>query len=74
MHHFSNLFWHRTLHVLDTFTVHHQETSTVHTAIDICHTGYAVYLIILLNLSVPMLLIPVGDPLSGNGRGSPNHI
>jgi hypothetical protein len=26
------------------------------------------------NLSVPMLLNPVGDPLSGNGCGSPNHI
>jgi len=38
---FSNLFWNRTLHVLDSFSVHHQESSTVHTAIGICHTGYA---------------------------------
>jgi len=30
---FSNLF-------LDSFSVHHQESSTVHTAIVICHTGY----------------------------------
>ena len=41
MHYFSNLFWHRTLHVSDRFTVHHQESSTVYTAIGICHTGYA---------------------------------
>jgi len=26
---------------LDKFSVHHQESSTVHTAIGICHTGYA---------------------------------
>jgi hypothetical protein len=26
---------------LDSFPVHHQESSTVHTAIGICHTGYA---------------------------------
>jgi len=28
-------------HVLDSFSVHHQESSTVHTAIGICHTCYA---------------------------------
>jgi hypothetical protein len=33
-----------------------------------------VYLIIILNLSAPTLLSLVGDPLSGNGCGSPNHI
>jgi hypothetical protein len=41
MHYFSNLFWNRTLRVLDRFTVHHQESSTVYTAIGICHTGDA---------------------------------
>jgi len=41
MHYFSYLFWYRTLHVLDGFTVRHQESSTVYTAIGICHTGYA---------------------------------
>ena len=40
MHYFSNLFWCRTLHVSDGFTVHHQKSSTVYTAIGICHTGY----------------------------------
>jgi hypothetical protein len=34
-------FWNRTLHVSYRSTVHHQESSTVHTAIGICHTGYA---------------------------------
>jgi hypothetical protein len=41
MHYFTDLFWYRTLHVLDRFTVHCQESSTVYTAIGICHTGYA---------------------------------
>jgi hypothetical protein len=40
MHYFSDLFWYRTLHVSDRFTVHHQESSTVYTAIGICHTSY----------------------------------
>jgi hypothetical protein len=31
----------RTLHVSDSFSVHHQEFFTVHTAIGICHTGFA---------------------------------
>ena len=39
MHCFSNLFWYRTLYVSDRLTVHHQESSTMYTAI--CHTGYA---------------------------------
>jgi len=34
-------FWNRTQHVSDSISVHHQESSTVHTAIGICHTGYA---------------------------------
>jgi hypothetical protein len=34
-------FWNRNLHVSDRFSVHHQESSTVYTAIGICHTGYA---------------------------------
>jgi len=41
MHYFSNLFWYRTLHVSNSFSVYHQESSTVYTAIGICHTGYA---------------------------------
>ena len=48
MHYFSNLFWYRTLHVSDRFAVHHQESSTVYTAIAICHTGYADCLLAIL--------------------------
>jgi hypothetical protein len=40
MHYFSNLFWQRTLHVLDRSVVHHQESHTVYTAIGICHASY----------------------------------
>jgi len=29
---FSNLFWNKTLHVSDSFSVHHQEFVTAHTA------------------------------------------
>jgi hypothetical protein len=34
-------FLNRTLHVLDSFSVHHQLSSAVYTEIGICHTGYA---------------------------------
>jgi len=40
-HYFSTLFWYRTLHVSDRFTVHHQESSTACKAIGFCHTIYA---------------------------------
>jgi len=33
--------WNETLHVSDSFSIHHQESSTVHTARGICHSGYA---------------------------------
>ena len=39
------LFVYKTLHVSDSFSAHHQESSTVHTTISICHTGYADYLL-----------------------------
>jgi hypothetical protein len=32
MHYFSNLFWYRTPHVSDRFTVRHQKSNTVYTA------------------------------------------
>jgi hypothetical protein len=35
---FSILFWNITLQVSDRFSVYHQESSTVYTAIGICHT------------------------------------
>jgi len=33
------LFWNETLHVLESSSVHHQEFSTVHTAVGISHRG-----------------------------------
>jgi len=36
-------FWIRTLHVSDGFSIQHQESSTVHTAIGICHTASSQY-------------------------------
>jgi hypothetical protein len=56
---FSNLFWNRTVHVSDRYFVHHQDSSTVYTAIGVCHTGYADCLLagsgcsILIQLSAP---------------------
>ena len=35
------IFWNRTLRVSDSISVHHQESSTVCTAIGVGHTGYA---------------------------------
>ena len=37
MHYFSNLFWYRTLHVSGRFTVHHEGSSIVYTAVGTCH-------------------------------------
>jgi hypothetical protein len=39
-------FWNRTLHVSDSFSVHHRESSTAHTAIGVCHTVYAKCLLV----------------------------
>ena len=36
--------YNKTLHVSDSSSVHHQESSTVHTAICICHTGFVEFL------------------------------
>jgi len=64
MQYFSNLFFNRTLHVSDRFTVHHQESSTVYTVTGVCRTVYVdclladqdgtvgVYLLIRFSLSV----------------------
>jgi len=38
---FLNLFWNRTLHVSDSFSVHHHESSTAHIATGVCHAGFA---------------------------------
>jgi hypothetical protein len=32
--------WNRNLHVSDRFSVHYRDSSTVYTAMGICHTGF----------------------------------
>ena len=49
-------FWNKTLHVSDRFSVNHQESSTVYTAIGICHTGYADCLLISSQHNLYVLL------------------
>jgi len=34
----QNYFWNRILHDSDRFSVHHQDSNTVNTAIGLCHT------------------------------------
>jgi len=58
---FSNLFWYRTVHVLDRFTVHHQESSTVYTAIGIYHTDYADCLLAGSGWNWSSILIPLAN-------------
>jgi len=36
----QNLFCHKTLHVSGIFCAHHQESSTVHSAVCTFHAGY----------------------------------
>jgi len=64
----------RTLHVLDSISVHHQEPSTVHTAI---HTGYADCLLAISqhNLYDIYLLLCVQYYAPDDGqRNCPKHV
>jgi len=38
------------------FFVHHQESSTVHTAIGVCHTGYADCMLAIIQHNLYVLL------------------
>ena len=49
-------FWNRTLYVSDRFSVHHQDSSTVHAARDICLTGYADY---WRNFLIPLATVSI---------------
>jgi hypothetical protein len=71
-------FLNRILHVLDRFSVHHQESSAVYTAIGICHTGYADCLLAesgwnQLNDIYPVLCIQYWTPDDGR-RNCPKHV
>jgi len=52
-------FWNRTLHVSDSFSVHHQESSTVHTGYVDCllassqHNLYDIYQLLFVQCSTP---------------------
>jgi hypothetical protein len=49
---FSNLFWNRTLHVSDSFSVHHQESSTVYTA-TLASSQHNLYIFLCVQCSTP---------------------
>ena len=68
-------FWNRTLHVSDRFSVHHQECSTVYTAIGICHTGYADCLLASKQHNLYDTSIPVAVYTSDDGQKTcPKHV
>ena len=60
------------LRVSDLFSVHHQESSTVYTAIGICHTGYADWASCQHNLYV-LLCVQCYDPNDGQ-KTCPKHV
>jgi hypothetical protein len=74
----SNLyFWNRTLHVSDRFPVHHQESSTVYTAMGICHTAYVDCLLASsqYNLYDIYLLLCIKYWTPDDGQGTcPKHV
>jgi len=79
---FSNLFWNRPLHVSDSSSTHHQESSIVHTAISICHTGFADCLLAVIPLASSqqnlydiniLLCVQFWAPEDGQ-RNCPKHV
>jgi hypothetical protein len=64
------IFWNRTLHVSDRFSVHHQEFSTVYAVIGICHTGYGDC---LLEGSEWNILIPLASSQHNWDNGCTNR-
>jgi hypothetical protein len=78
---FSNLFWNETLHVSDSFTVHHQELFAVHSAvlyvIQVCRQlpssscySQAVYKLLW---RLPLLSVQWKTPNDGQ-RNCPKHV
>jgi len=61
---YSILFWNENLHVSDSFSVHHQEFFTVHTAM--------VY-VIQVSWHMPLLCVQWKTPDDGQ-RNCPNHV
>jgi len=61
---FTNLFWHETLHVSDSSSVHHQEFIHRSLSSSINHTGFLllfllILLLLLIHLLLPLLLLPL---------------
>ena len=56
--------WNRTSLASDRFSVHHQESSTVYTAIGICHTGNADWLLAGSGQSSVLIPLP-SETLAG---------
>jgi len=75
MHQFLKIYcWSRTLHVSNSFSEHYQESSTVHTAIGLCHTDFADCLP-QQNLCDIYLLLCVQCQTPGEGqRNCPEHV
>ena len=82
---FSNLFWNETLHVSDSSSVHHQESSTVHTAMvyviqvcrqlasrSICSCSQALSKPVW-HIHVPLLCVQCKTPYGGQ-RNCPKHV
>jgi len=63
MHQFFNfiLFCSSTLHVLDSLSVHHQESKTVRTASGICQTHSADYLLVGTKWNSSSILFPLAS-------------
>jgi hypothetical protein len=73
MHSFSKFFWNITLHASDSFSVHNQESSTVHTALGICYTGYADCLLASSQHNVYVLLCVQCKTHDDGKRNCPKH-
>ena len=84
---FSNFFWNETLHVSDSSSVHHQESSTVYTTRGICHTGlltaceqdqYGTYWFYSQTVYRTVWYVPLlclqGKPPGDGQRISPKHV
>ena len=56
------------------FSVHHQESSTVHTAIGICHTGYADCLLANSQQNLYVLLCVQYQTPDDGQRNCPKHV
>jgi hypothetical protein len=67
-------FWYRTLRVSDSFSVHHQESSTIHTAIGICHTGYADCLLVSSQHNLYVVLCVQCYTPDDEQRNCPKHV